>query len=121
MLNGRKHWRFWKKVGALMWRRIEPLGRRFMPVKRPLQALGFGLVWGWLPCGLVYSTLAFSLTSCSAWQGGLLMLAFGLGTLPMVLTLGMTVPWLKRIAHQRIIRKIVGTIVIGFGILVLMR
>lgn len=110
-----------EKVGALMWRRIEPLGRRFMPVKRPLQALGFGLVWGWLPCGLVYSALAFSLTSCSAWQGGLLMLAFGLGTLPMVLTLGMTVPWLKCIPHQQIVRKMIGTIVIGFGVFVLMR
>jgi uncharacterized protein len=110
---------FLEKMGALMWRRIEPLGRRFMPVKRPLQALGFGLVWGWLPCGLVYSALAFSLTSCSAWQGGLLMLAFGLGTLPMVLALGITVPWLKQVAHQRMVRQIVGTIIVGFGVFIL--
>ncbi len=109
-----------ERVGAHLWRRIEPVGRYFLPVKCPLQALGFGLVWGWLPCGLVYSILVFSLTSCSAWQGGLLMLAFGLGTLPASLALGVTTPWLTRFIHQSVVRKIVGAIVIGFGLFILL-
>ena len=40
-----------EQAGGALWRRIEPLGRRFFPVRTPLQALGIGLVWGWLPCG----------------------------------------------------------------------
>ncbi len=109
-----------EKAGALLWRKIEPLGRRFLPVKHPLQALGLGLVWGWLPCGLVYGILAFSLTSGSAWQGGLLMLAFGLGTLPMLLTMGTTAQWFTRFAHKLIVRRIAGTMVILFGLMILL-
>lgn len=110
---------FMEKMGASLWQRIEPLGRYCIPVKHPLQALGFGLVWGWLPCGLVYSILAFSLTSGNAWQGGLLMLGFGLGTLPISLAMGVTAPWLTRLAHKRIIHRLAGFIVIIFGCLVL--
>ncbi len=110
---------FLERIGTHLWRKLEPLGRYFLPVKRPLQAFGFGLVWGWLPCGLVYSILAFSLASCSAWQGGLLMLAFGLGTLPTSVAFGATAPWLTRFAHQAIIRKVIGAVVIIFGLFIL--
>jgi len=108
-----------EKGGSYLWRKIEPLGRRFLPVKHPLQALGLGLVWGWLPCGLVYAILFFALASNSAWHGGLLMLAFGLGTLPMLLTMGATAQWLTRFAHRLIVRRIAGMIVILFGLMIL--
>jgi hypothetical protein len=68
----------------------------------------------------VYGILAFSLTSGSAWQGGLLMLAFGLGTLPMLLTMGTTAQWLTRFAHKLIVRRIAGTMVILFGLMILL-
>ena len=42
--------RYVEQAGGLLWRRIEPLGRRFLPVRTPLHALLLGLVWGWLPC-----------------------------------------------------------------------
>ncbi len=108
---------FLEKAGGYLWRKIEPLGRRFLPVKHPLQALGLGLVWGWLPCGLVYAILFFALTSNSAWNGGLLMLAFGLGTLPMLLTMGATTQWITKFAHKLIVRRIAGLIVILFGLM----
>ncbi len=108
-----------EKLGAHLWRKIEPLGRRFFPIKHPLQALGLGLVWGWLPCGLVYSILFFSLSSGNAWQGGLLMLSFGLGTLPMLLAMGVTAQWLTRFAHHLIVRRVAGTLVILFGLVIL--
>lgn len=108
-----------EKLGAHVWRRIEPLGRRFLPVKNPLQALGLGLVWGWLPCGLVYSILAFSLTSGSALNGGLLMLAFGIGTLPMLFAIGVTAQWLTQFAQKLLVRRIAGATVILFGLFIL--
>ena len=111
---------FLERIGAYLWRKLEPVGRYFLPVKHPFQAVGFGLVWGWLPCGLVYSILAFSLASCSAWQGGLLMLAFGLGTLPTSVALGATAPWLTRLAHRHIIRRAIGIVVIIFGLFILL-
>ncbi|MBI3574562.1 MAG: sulfite exporter TauE/SafE family protein, partial [Gammaproteobacteria bacterium] len=67
-----------ERLGGKLWVRIEPFGRRFLPVNHPLKALALGLVWGWLPCGLVYSALAWSLASGDAVQGAALMLAFGL-------------------------------------------
>lgn len=108
-----------EKSGAYLWRKIEPLGRRFLPVKTPIQALGLGLVWGWLPCGLVYSILVFSLASASALQGGLLMLSFGIGTLPMLLAMGATAQWLTRFVQQLLVRRMAGAMVILFGLWIL--
>lgn len=76
-------------IGRPLWQRLEPFGRRLLPVQRPGQALAFGLVWGWLPCGLVYSALAYSLSTGDALRGGLFMGFFGLGTMPALLTLGL--------------------------------
>jgi uncharacterized protein len=105
-----------EKWGGVLWRRIEPLGRRLLPVNHPLKALAFGLVWGWLPCGMVYAVLAWALAAGSATQGGLLMLAFGLGTLPMLLSIGAAAEWLKDIVHLVWVRRGAGLIVLLFGL-----
>jgi sulfite exporter TauE/SafE len=52
-----------ERLGGHFWRVIEPFGRKLMPVKTLPHAFGLGLLWGWLPCGMVYSTLAWSATS----------------------------------------------------------
>lgn len=72
-------------VGAKVWRYIEPFGRRLLPPRGPLHAYGLGLVWGWLPCGMVYAALSAALASGSGLSGAAVMAAFGLGTLPMLL------------------------------------
>ncbi|OUD14265.1 hypothetical protein TPSD3_08030 [Thioflexithrix psekupsensis] len=105
-----------ERGGAYLWRQIEPLGRRFLPVKNLPHALALGLVWGWLPCGLVYGALALSLASASATQGGLLMLAFGLGTLPTLVTIGSAASWLNRITRKAIVRQTMGLLIILFGL-----
>ncbi|HSH47670.1 MAG TPA: sulfite exporter TauE/SafE family protein [Halomonas sp.] len=93
-------------LGRPLWRRLEPLGRRLLPVTRLPQAYAFGLVWGWLPCGLVYAALAYSLTTKTAWHGALFMGFFGLGTLPMLFTVGVmasqVVPRLRTPAMRRL-------------------
>ncbi len=103
-------------AGAKLWRRIEPYGRRLLPVRNPLHALGLGAIWGWLPCGLVYAVLAWSLTTGSAQQGALLMLAFGLGTLPMLLALGTAGRWISELTRRVAVRRVVGALVMLFGI-----
>jgi uncharacterized protein len=108
-----------EKLGGHFWRKIEPFGRRFMPVKSPLQALGLGLVWGWLPCGLVYSTLALAATSGDAVKSALLMLAFGAGTLPMLLLIGGFAERLQRFTRHKWTRYAAGILLIVFGVMIL--
>ncbi|HAY28337.1 MAG TPA: hypothetical protein DIT03_02625, partial [Candidatus Accumulibacter sp.] len=80
---------FTERLGQKLWQRLHPLTRRYLPARGPLQAFPLGLLWGWLPCGLVYSALATALSSGSAMQGAGLMLAFGVGTLPNLLLAGL--------------------------------
>ncbi len=105
-----------ESAGGHLWKYIQPLGKRFLPVKTPMHGFGLGLVWGWLPCGLVYSALALSMVSASPSRGALLMFAFGLGTLPMLLTIGTAYGHLRGIARNLTIRRIAGVTVILFGV-----
>ena len=102
-------------IGQYLWRQIEPFGKRFFPVRSFPQAFGLGLVWGWLPCGLVYSALALAMLSGSPGHGSLLMLSFGLGTLPMLLLMGKTIEYLGDIIRHKRIRQLAGVLVILFG------
>lgn len=105
-----------ERAGGVLWRRLEPLGRRLLPIRHPVQAMGLGFVWAWLPCGLVYSVLIWSVSSGNALQGALLMLAFGLGTLPNLLTMGMLAGAAARISGRAWVRQVAGGLVIGFGL-----
>ncbi len=104
-------------AGGMFWRRIEPLGRRLLPVRSPGQALVLGAVWGWLPCGLVYSVLIWAMAAGSAAEGAGLMLAFGLGTLPNLLAMGLFADRLRRFVHHRGVRQLAGGLVMAFGVL----
>ena len=104
-----------ERGGHKLWARIQPATRRFMPVRGPAQALPLGMLWGWLPCGLVYSALTTALASGSAASGALLMLAFGLGTLPNLLLAGLLLARFRRFAQAKATRIASGVLVLGFG------
>ena len=108
-----------ERLGSHFWRVIEPFGRKLMPVKTLPHAFGLGLLWGWLPCGMVYSTLAWSATSGDAVKSALLMLAFGAGTLPMLLAMGGLAEKLQRFTRNKKIRYLAGIILIAFGVMIL--
>jgi len=110
-----------ERAGGLLWRRIEPLGRGLLPVRSARQAFGLGLVWGWLPCGLVYSALIWALSAGGAVQGGLLMLAFGLGTLPNLLLMGAVAARLGEWTRRPAVRWAAGGMLLGFGAVTLLR
>ncbi len=105
-----------EKAGGVIWKRIEPLSRRLVPVKTPFQALILGMLWGWLPCGLVYSILFWSISTGNAIEGGLLMLSFGLGTLPMLLAMGFFAAGLSSFIRKNWVRYLAGGIIILFGV-----
>jgi len=106
-----------EQAGSLLWRRIEPLGRRLMPVRTLPQAFLLGLIWGWLPCGLVYSVLIWAIATGDALQGGLLLLSFGLGTLPNLLAMGLFATSLQRGLQQAWVRWLAGGVIVAFGML----
>lgn len=105
-----------ESLGSKVWQYIEPVGKRFIPVTHLWQALSLGLVWGWLPCGMVYAVLVWSLSAGSTTQGALLMLAFGLGTLPTLLALGEFSRKLESFRNRHVVRKIAGVVIICFGV-----
>ena len=105
-----------EQAGGVVWRRLEPLGRRLLPARSPHQAWWLGMVWGWLPCGLVYSVLVWALAAGSAGGGALLMASFGLGTLPTLLALGAVAARLAGVLQRTGVRQAAGALVALFGL-----
>ena len=103
-------------LGRGLWRHIQPVASRLLPVSSLPRALLLGALWGWLPCGLVYSTLLWAASQGDALDSGLLMLAFGLGTWPVLLATGMAAERLTALLRRRGIRMAGGLLVILFGL-----
>lgn len=103
-----------EKVGAGVWRCIAPLARHVPGgVAQPLL---MGMLWGWLPCGLVYSMLLLGTLGGSASHGALIMLAFGAGTLPAMLGSSLLASQLSRATARRGLRVLAGGLLIVFGV-----
>ncbi len=96
-------------LGAPLWRRLQPLAARLLPARTLAQSYAAGLVWGWLPCGMVYAALSGAMLAGSPARGALAMIAFGVGTIPFLLAAG----WLA--ARLRAWRVAVGGAVLAFG------
>lgn len=105
-----------ESAGLTLWRFIQPVGKYFIPVKNTGRAFMVGMIWGWLPCALVYSVLLWSLTSGNIYNGATLMFVFGLGTLPGMITAGVIGAGLQEIIKSRSLRVWAGIIIIIFGI-----
>lgn len=108
-------------IGRGLWRHVQPLMRRLLPVHNPVQALALGALWGWVPCGMVYSVLMTALLTGSAAHGALVMFAFGLGTLPLLFTLGVAGTSIQPFLQRRAVRNAAGVLVLAFGVLGLVR
>lgn len=103
-------------AGGIIWKQISPFASRLLPVKNLSQALLLGAMWGWLPCGLVYSTLIWA-SAASDWTlSAQLMAAFGLGTLPTMLLTGVLAQQVKQILQKKLTKYISGSIIILMGI-----
>lgn len=105
-----------EQAGSVLWQRIQPLTRSLFPITSPARALLLGALWGWLPCGLVYSVLVTALASGHAQSGALIMLAFGLGTLPNLLIIGLFWERCRHWVRSPRVRLFAGLVVMAFGI-----
>ncbi|MCE7576453.1 sulfite exporter TauE/SafE family protein [Aliivibrio fischeri] len=103
-------------LGKKLWHYISPLTKPLLPLKSPFHAVPFGFLWGWLPCGLVYSTLSWAAVSGNAINGSLLMLSFGLGTLPAMLLVGLGAEALKKSLNHVVTKNISGLLLMGYGL-----
>lgn len=110
-----------ERIGKPIWAKLEPLSKRFLPIDHPIKAFPLGIIWGWLPCGLVYSVLLWPMASHSPIDGALIMLSFGLGTLPNLLLMGVLTTKLTYWLHKAWVKQLAGLSVIIMGILVITR
>lgn len=105
-----------ESAGGILWKQISPLASRLLPVKNTKQAILLGLLWGWLPCGLVYSTLIWASAASDWLLSAQLMILFGLGTLPAMLMTGLLAQQVKQILQHRITKQVSGSIIILMGL-----
>jgi uncharacterized protein len=107
------HWL--ETLGAKFWRGLQPLTQKTGALNGRAQALALGFLWGWLPCGLVYSMLLFAALSGNALHGGAILLAFGLGTLPAMLTSTVLASQVQRLLRNRWPRLASGILLLLLG------
>ncbi len=110
-----------EQAGQFIWRRVQPLTKPMLPMDSTPKAFALGALWGWVPCGMVYSVLLSAMLTGSPLSGAAVMLAFGLGTLPALLTMGIAGTRFKTWTRARGVRLTAGLIVLGFGVLGLIR
>ncbi len=112
-------WLMWlshvERLGKGVWRHISPRTKKFIPIKNIQSAFALGALWGWLPCGLVYSTLTWALASADTINGALIMLFFGLGTLPALLSVSLGTISVKSLLSHTLVRKSAAILVILYG------
>ncbi|MBF0804726.1 MULTISPECIES: sulfite exporter TauE/SafE family protein [Neisseria] len=105
-----------ESLGRPVWKRLNPLLNKLLPIRSVPACFGVGMLWGWLPCGLVYSASLYALGSGSAVQGGLYMLAFASGTLPNLLAAGWFAAQLKSVLQQKPLRLAAGLVVAAWAV-----
>ena len=106
-----------ERMGAVLWQKLSPIAKHFVPVTSLPRALGLGLLWGWLPCGLVYSVLLIAATSARSIDGAATMLAFGIGTMPAMVMTGVGAAQLASITRRRGTRIGLGLLIVALGVL----
>ncbi|MBX8609891.1 sulfite exporter TauE/SafE family protein [Pseudomonas cichorii] len=105
-----------ERLGRGLWRHLQPVATRLLPISSLPRAMLLGALWGWLPCGLVYSTLLWTASQGNAMDSALLMLAFGLGTWPVLLATGLAAERTTALLRKRGMRMVGGLLVILFGL-----
>ena len=99
-------------IGRRLWSKLAPLGRRLLPVNTLPRGFAFGMVWGWMPCGFVYSVLLIATLQLDAVHGALIMLAFGLGTAPALFIAAFGAERLRHFSSRPAARHVAGSVLL---------
>lgn len=107
-----------ERLGMRFWQTLAPLRKRVFPLDTVPKALAAGLLWGFLPCGLVYGALLIAVVGHQPLTGAVLMFAFGLGTVPMLVATHETVNWIRHHIGRLRLRQLNGAIMMISGLAV---
>jgi sulfite exporter TauE/SafE len=107
------------RIGRLVWPRLAPLGRRLLPVTNLRRAIGFGMVWGWMPCGFAYTVMVIAALEHDALRSAATMLAFGIGTAPAMIAVALGARRAASFAAGSTGRRFAGAVLIGSAALTL--
>ena len=103
-------------VGRALWSRLAPLGRRLLPIASLPRAFAFGTIWGWMPCGFVYTVLLIATLSLDPWRGAATMAAFGLGTAPALMASAFGANWLTPLFNHCRGRRVAGSLLLASAV-----
>jgi len=105
------------RLAGPIWAQIDRVSRTLKPGRSPVQAFGFGMIWGWLPCGMVYAALTYALLAGDFVQGLLVMIAFGLGTLPALIVTAIAADKLIHFNRLPWVRPVLGLLIMVMAVL----
>ena len=107
-----------ERFGMRFWQYLSPLRQKVFPLNTFPRALTAGLLWGFLPCGLVYGALLIAVVAHNPLNGAALMFVFGLGTIPMLVATHETVGWLRDKIGRFRLRQLNGAVMVISGLAV---
>ena len=107
-----------ERFGMRFWQYLSPLRQKVFPLNTFPRALTAGLLWGFLPCGLVYGALLIAVVAHNPLSGAALMFVFGLGTIPMLVATHETVGWLRDKIGRFRLRQLNGAVMVLSGLAV---
>jgi sulfite exporter TauE/SafE len=107
------------RIGRLVWPRLAPLGRRLLPVTNMTRAIGFGMVWGWMPCGFAYTVMVIAALEHDALRSAATMVAFGIGTAPAMIAVALGAQRPASLAAGATGRRFAGAVLVGSAALTL--
>ncbi len=105
-----------ERGGALLWRPVQRWSGQLLPLRHWYQGAALGLCWGLMPCGLIYSSLAWAATAQDAGLSALMMLFFGLGTLPTMLATSFGAGTVQSVLRRRGLKVVLGVLLILSGL-----
>lgn len=108
---------FLGRPGTALWQRLRALQRPLLPANTAARRITLGMLWGWMPCGLSATMLAAAWLQADARNGALTMAAFGLGTLPLMVSLTWSGARVGRWLQEPHLRRLAGGLVLAAGLL----
>lgn len=99
---------------------IVKLLSRLFKTKSSISFLFIGLLNGLLPCGMIYLALTSSMATQNILHGGMLMVFFGLGTMPALLMVAFGGQYMG-FSFRKKLQNLLPVFILGMGVLLILR